>query len=83
MPGDPREKGLKLNCMEGALDILEVGLDLPNFYLLDGTDGDLLGGENYHLLDLAGDHLDGVEEEGVEEEDKERCKGLGALHSCS
>ena len=68
-----------MNCIEGALDILEVVLDLTNFYLLDGTDDDPIGGKNWHLPDSAGDHLDGVEEEVVEEEDEE---GLGALQSC-
>ena len=82
MPGEPREKGFKLNCMEGGLDIFEVVLDLANFHLLDGAGEDPLGGKNCHLLDLAGDHLDGVAEEVVEEEDEERCKGLGAFQSC-
>ena len=34
------------------------------------------------ILDLACDHLDRVAEEVVEEEDEERCKGLGGLQSC-
>ena len=85
MGADPREKSLKLNCMESASDSLEVALDLPNYCLIDVKDDDPIDGKDGDLLALADDHLDGVDEEGVEEEGEEGCKSLreesDTLHS--
>ena len=79
----PTEKGLNLKSREGDLDVLEVALYLPNSCVVQGKDNDLhylregkIPNKADSILDLAESILDGVHEEGVEEEDKERCKGL-------
>ena len=54
-----------MDCLECTLDILEVVLDLTNFYMLHGTEDVPPSDKNCHLPDSAGDHLDRVEEDGL------------------